>query len=222
MFLVVLSLLLADGPATAPAAVDAPAVDAAAVAAAAVADADADADAGADAGADTQPETSAARDAALARAAGQLDEPPALWMFLVVPAGLSLTTSLVLAVPELLLLAFATTTTLVVVLAGAPLVAGFGIDRLDHRRSLLPIVGSVVGDVAGVVAGVFVGGFAWLRFGGETAASDDRIGPVSVSQASLVASAVAGAWLFRAVGSGVGSVAGRVVALSLDPETVSP
>ncbi len=115
-----------------------------------------------------------------------------------------------------------TTPTVLVALAGAPVVAAFGVDRLDPKRSLGPIIGSSVGDVAGVVGGAIVGSFAWLRFGRDVFRPDEAIGPVNLSQASLVASAVVGAWVFRAVGSGVGSVAGRVVALSLDPEPISP
>lgn len=150
------------------------------------------------------------------------EPPPPMWMFFVVPAGLSLTTSLLLAGPEALTLLFATSTTVLVALAGAPIVAAFGIDRLEPRRSLGPIVGSVVGDVAGVLVGSAVGAYAWLRFGSDTFAPDDAIGPVNLSQASLIGSAVAGAWVVRAVGCGTGSVAGRVVSLALEPEPISP
>jgi hypothetical protein len=134
-----------------------------------------------------------------------------LWQFFAVPAGLSLTTSLLLAPVEALTIWVSPTLTTVVAVAGAPVVASVGVDRLDPGRANGAVVGLVVGDVVGAAAGLATGVvFYGAVFEGHVA-NGAGVGPVTRDQLVLGACAVVSAWLFRAVGSGVGSGVGRLI-----------
>lgn len=134
-----------------------------------------------------------------------VDEGPApAWQFFAVPAGLSLTSSALLFVPGILLLPFATTTSIVALVVGPPAVAVVGTQRLDDSAVVTGAI--IVGDVVGVIVGGVGGYFVWDNFIGEDF-SDSVYVNVAVAAGSIVA--VAG--VARAVGSGLGGVVGHLV-----------
>lgn len=145
----------------------------------------------------------------------QVEEAPASpWVYFGVAAGLSVTSSVLLFFPELLFALVSTTASAIFVLAAAPIVVGFGLERLDPERSMMPIVGSVIGDVVGAVAGGVAGA---LLFGRGLTDSVPRSSFVDDDRAAIIGfagGALGGAWVLRALGAGTGAAIGRGLSLS--------
>jgi len=153
-----------------------------------------------------------------------------LWHYFGVAAGLSITSSVLLALPALLVLPFSTVVGGLALLCAAPIVAVVGVARLDDDNPedgpvYGPLVGVVVGDVIGVVVGGVVGylGFAQFLDGKfRTTCGDPTVeGCLSDNAIAGAATVVGAAWIGRALGSGVGAVVGNVLS-DLLPEPATP
>lgn len=155
---------------------------------------------------------------AVAREARHADiEAAPWWHYFVVPAGLSLVSSVLLAVPAALASPFATLLSLTVLVAAAPIVAAVGVSRLDDRESAGPVVGVIVGDVIGAVVGSIAGFVVFQQlFAGRIRNTCDNC-IIGEESAVALANILVGSWIGRALGSGVGGVIGQAF-----PEPATP
>ena len=143
------------------------------------------------------------------------DGPAPAWQYFGVAGGLSLASSVLLA-PALLLLPLATTLSVVALAVGPPAVAVVGAVRLEGGANVVSGDGAnvvtgvtggvVVVDVVGVVVGGVVGYLAWDAFGGGDL-GDSVYSTIAIAAAFLYG----GSAVARAVGSGVGAVAGHLL-----------
>jgi hypothetical protein len=143
--------------------------------------------------------------------------PSPAWVYFGVAAGLSLTSSVLLFFPELALAILSPTASAIFVLAAAPIVVGFGLERLDPEHATVPIVGAVIGDVVGAVVGGFAGA---LFFGPALTGAVPRSALVDDERALVIGfggGALAGAWISRALGAGAGAAIGRIASSTLQP-----
>lgn len=152
-------------------------------------------------------------------------DPAPAWQFFVVPAGLSLTSSVLLAVPEALLFPFLSIMTLSIVVAGAPVVAGVGMSRLEGVGAG-SYVGLVAGDALGVIGGAVAGVFVFDRSGLKNAfvgncgrAAEECFPPRFYA---FIGAGVIGSFLGRAVGSGAGAFTGHLIDEAFAGDVVTP
>ena len=137
-----------------------------------------------------------------------VDEGPApAWQYFAVPAGLSLTSSVLLS-PIIVLLPIATTTTTVALTIGPPAVAVVGTGRLGDDPHYVVAGGVIVGDVVGVLVGAGAGYVVWYNFARDV--GDSFYIRVAVAGALIYSSAA----VARAALCGVGGVVGHLVSTS--------